>query len=157
MKGRKPKPTFLRLVEGNRGRRPVNRNEPKPAGRLQSPPPWFTAAQGEIWSYAIEHAPDGLLRCLDRETLAVWCVACEMWQRAVERQAALDANSQLPMLIKTPDGFLVQSPYLPIINKQAAIMLKAAAELGFTPSSRTRISIPDGDGKYEDKAKKYLE
>jgi phage terminase small subunit len=38
----------------------------------------------------------------------------------------------------------VQSPYLSIINKQAQIMVKAAAEMGFTPSSRSRISVDTG-------------
>jgi hypothetical protein len=32
-----------------------------------------------------------------------------------------------------------QSPYLPVINRQALIMLKAASERGFTPVSRPRI------------------
>jgi 2-succinyl-5-enolpyruvyl-6-hydroxy-3-cyclohexene-1-carboxylate synthase len=37
----------------------------------------------------------------------------------------------------------MQSPYLAIANKQAQIMTKAAIEMGFTPASRSRISIPN--------------
>jgi len=30
MAGRKPKPTALKIIEGNPGKRPLNKNEPKP-------------------------------------------------------------------------------------------------------------------------------
>jgi phage terminase small subunit len=33
---------------------------------------------------------------------------------------------------------------LAILNKQAQIMLKAGAELGFSPSSRTRVQVETG-------------
>ena len=38
----------------------------------------------------------------------------------------------------------VQSPWLPIVNKQALIMLRAGQDLGFSPASRTRIAMGDG-------------
>jgi phage terminase small subunit len=48
------------------------------------------------------------------------------------------------MLTKAPNtGLPIQSPYLPIVNKQAAIMLKAAEQLGFTPVARSRIQLMD--------------
>lgn len=156
MRGRKPKPLHLRLVEGNRGRRPVNQREPKPAGDLAGAPGWFTDEQRAVWRYAIDHAPAGLLKHLDGHTLAIWCIAAEMHQRAVVSQATIDAAGGLPLLSRSPEGYTIQSPYLPIINKQAAIMLKAAAELGFTPSSRSRITVqPDDDGE-KSVAQKYF-
>jgi len=39
-------------------------------------------------------------------------------------------------------GVPMQSPYLAIANKQAQIMTKAATETGFTPESRSRITLP---------------
>jgi phage terminase small subunit len=36
----------------------------------------------------------------------------------------------------------IQSPYLPIMNRQAVLMMKAASELGFNPTSRSKIVIP---------------
>ena len=45
-----------------------------------------------------------------------------------------------------------QSPYLPIINRQAVIMIKAASEMGFSPVSRPRVyaagAQPGGQGLY---------
>ena len=34
MRGRKPTPTHIKLVSGNPGKRPINRNEPQPKARL---------------------------------------------------------------------------------------------------------------------------
>jgi phage terminase small subunit len=42
-------------------------------------------------------------------------------------------------MIKSPNGFPIQSPYLSHLNKQAEIMTRIASEFGFTPASRSRI------------------
>ena len=39
-------------------------------------------------------------------------------------------------------GYPIQSPYVAIANRQAELMLRIAAEFGFTPASRGRISTP---------------
>ena len=42
-------------------------------------------------------------------------------------------------MIKSPNGFPIQSPYLSHLNRQAEIMTRIASEFGFTPASRSRI------------------
>ena len=136
MRGGKPIPTHLKIVAGNPGKRPLNQNEPKPAGNLDTAPEWLTEAQQACWRYAIEHAPSGLLKRLDSAALVVWVVAEDLHRQATEKLA------RSGLVIKTPlTGHPMQSPYLGIVNRQALIMMKAAAELGFTPSSRTRIHV----------------
>ncbi len=44
---------------------------------------------------------------------------------------------------KSPNGYPMQSPYVAVANKQVEIMVRIAAELGMTPSSRTRIRVGD--------------
>lgn len=141
MRGRKPKPTRLKVVSGNPGKRPLNTNEPKPTAYLSTAPDWFDEMQTQYWDDAIESAPRGLLGTMDRELLSVWVCASVMHRRATEAQTKLDAGKSAPMLTKTPGGMPIQSPYIGIINKQAVIMLKAASEMGFTPSSRSRLSV----------------
>lgn len=142
MRGRKPKPTALKVIAGNPGKRRLNENEPKPASALQHAPDWFDEEQLKLWRYAVNHAPDGVLGTIDREVLAIWVVASAMHSSAAQLQSQVDAKNSMKMLTKTPNGMAVQSPYISIMNKQAQIMLKAAAEMGFTPSSRSRISVP---------------
>ena len=139
MRGRRPKPTALKEMEGNPGKRPLNSREPSPLGDLYAAPEWMTESQREGWAYAITHAPYGLLKQLDRSILAIWVVAEDLHREAAEK------IDQYGLLTKSPNaGLPLQSPYLAILNKQAQIMLKAGAELGFSPSSRTRVQVvPD--------------
>jgi hypothetical protein len=53
----------------------------------------------------------------------------------------------------------LQSPYLAILNKQAQIMLKAAAELGFSPSSRSRVQVTADpkDGPFAAMIRRYYD
>ena len=44
--------------------------------------------------------------------------------------------------VKSPNGYPVPSPYIAIANRKAEIMLRIAAEFGFTPASRSRIATP---------------
>jgi phage terminase small subunit len=42
-------------------------------------------------------------------------------------------------MIKSSNGYPVQSPYLVVANKHADTMIRIACEFGFTPASRSRI------------------
>jgi P27 family predicted phage terminase small subunit len=69
----------------------------------------------------------------DRSALAAYCQAYGRWVEA-ERKLA-----ETPMLIKLPSGYIQQSPWLAIANKQLEIMHKFMAELGLSPVSRSRV------------------
>lgn len=136
MRGRKPKPSFLRAIDGraSHSHKP-NPEEPKPDGDITDPPADLSATQQKIWRYAIENAPTGMLKLIDTSVFKVWVVAEDTLERA---RAEV---SRLGLLVKTKDGNTVQNPYLAIQNKQAAIVMKAAAELGFSPTARPRVKV----------------
>lgn len=139
MKGPKPKPTALKIIEGKPGHRPLNKNEPAVDGLAGSAPDWMNPEQREIWRNALACAPMGLITKIDESVLTTWVVACYLHQEATEKV------NQMGLIVKSPvKGDPMQNPYLPIINRQALIMQKAAAEMGFTPSSRSRVSVPSG-------------
>jgi P27 family predicted phage terminase small subunit len=77
-----------------------------------------------------------MLTALDRAALAAYCEAYAFWIEAIT-----DVRKYGTML-KSPSGFPMQSPYVAIANEQAEIMMRIASEFGFTPASRSRISIP---------------
>ena len=139
--GRRPKPTDLKLVEGRFYR--LNKAEPIPSGELQDPPIIFDAGQCDVWNYAIDNAPRGLLKRLDAGLLQTWVVAHCLHDEAIK---ALQSS---PRIIKSPNGMPIQSPWLQILNKQAAIMLRVAGDLGFSPASRACISLGDTEVEYD--------
>lgn len=140
MRGRKPKPTILHKLHNTaRPKRHSRRAaEPQPVGDLHEPPDFLTEAQKASWLYAIENAPAGLLKRIDRNLLVVWTLAEDRHRQAAIRQAQLDASNELPLLVKGKHG-PEPSPYLGIMNRAADIMIRCASELGFSPASRPRL------------------
>ena len=140
MRGRKPIPTDLHKLRGtlNTTRHGKGRSgEPEAVGDLPpEPPEWMSEGQ----QAAVEHAPRGILRQIDRGILAVWVEAEDRHRTAVTMQARLDQGAKLPLLTKTKDGTAIASPYLGIMNRAAALMIKAASELGFSPAARPRLA-----------------
>lgn len=137
MRGRKPKPTYLAVLDGgaSHSRKP-NPDEPMPDGDLAAPPADLPGRQLEIWRYAIEHAPPGMLKLIDRSVFACWVAAVDTFERA---RTHVDRYG---LLIKSPSGAWMQNPYLSIQNKQGALIKQYAAELGFSPTARPRVKVP---------------
>jgi len=154
--GRKATPTALKELHGNPGKRALPIDEPEGVGDLWAPPSWFDDDQREQWNYAIDHAPPGLLTGTDRETLAIWCVACVEWAKAamevrrlgqVVKTAALTTTNSKTGVTTTSGGNAIQNPFMAVMNKQAMIMLKAGSEMGFSPAARASLgaSAPEFD------------
>ena len=136
MRGRKPTPTALKIIAGNPGKRPLNENEPQLPLSDLAPPDWLTDDQVRVWEEAVRSCPPGLVTTVDEKVLSIWVVACDLHRQASERVA------QMGLIVKSPvKGDPMQNPWLAILNRQAQIMMKAAAELGFTPSSRSRVTL----------------
>lgn len=141
-RGRKATPKLLAALHGNPSKIKLPDDEPEGVGVLWSPPEWFDDDQRLQWHYAIEHAPVGLLSATDRETLVIWVVA------SVEHARAAQEVRKLGQVVKTKEGNAIQNPYLPIVNRQALIMMRAGGEMGFSPASRAMLgrAAQQGDG-----------
>lgn len=135
MRGRRPKPTRLKVLTGNPGKRPLNPDEPRPQVVIPECPPELGAVARREWDrLSVELASLGLLTNLDRSALAAYCGAYALWAEATE------AIHKYGTMVKSPSGYPIQSPYVAIANRQAELMMRIASEFGFTPASRSRIS-----------------
>jgi P27 family predicted phage terminase small subunit len=129
-------PSHLKIIRNSRSKKKPSPLEPKPVGDLKDAPDHFDAEEREVWNYAIENAPRGLLKRIDSGVLEVWC------KSHVLHRTAVSELRKTGLLVKAPHtGLPIQSPFLPIINKQALIMMRAIDHLGFSPASRTRIMM----------------
>jgi P27 family predicted phage terminase small subunit len=137
VRGRKPTPTRLKAITGNPGKRPLNEDEPRPDTEIPDCPPELGESARKEWDRLVgELGKLRLLTQLDRAALATYCGAYGLWAEATE------AIQKYGVMIKSPQGFPIQSPYLSIANRQAEIMMRIASEFGFTPASRSRITTP---------------
>ncbi len=134
--GRTPKPTALKKLQGNPGKRPLNNAEPAPRVEIPSCPRHITGLARREWRRLTHELYTlGLLTMVDRAALAAYCAAYGRWAEA-EKQITKGG-----MTITTPNGFEVQSPYIGIINRSVEQMGKFAAQFGMTPASRSHIKV----------------
>lgn len=149
MRGPKPKPTALRRLQGNPGKRGYNHDEPVAPDAMPDCPPHLGFAAREEWDRLAEvlHRM-GVLTTVDRAALAAYCQCYGRWVEAEEKLQST------PMLLKTATGYVQQSPWLSISNKQLELMGRYMAELGLTPAARSRVAaysepVPDTVSKIE--------
>jgi P27 family predicted phage terminase small subunit len=138
-RGPAPKPTALKKLQGNMGRRPLNENEPALDTTMPACPRWLTAeARAEWRRVATKLHKAGILTNVDRAVLAAYCQAWSDW---VSTSKQLE---QEPTVI-VPDDDTGKRRYLnpttTAANSARDAMIKYARELGMTPSARTGIKI----------------
>jgi P27 family predicted phage terminase small subunit len=155
--GAKPKPTHLKLLQGNPGKRPLNRDEPKPVPSRPTPPDELNDDAKIEWErLSRELYTLGLLTNIDRAALAAYCQAYGRWMTAERALAEMATRDQLTkgLLIKTTNGNAIQNPLVGTANKAMSDMMHYAVEFGLTPSSRSKIRAEGV--KDEDEAEEYL-
>lgn len=134
MSGPRPKPTAWRRSEGNRGKRAWNHAEPMPPDGIPDCPTHLNAVAREEWDRLVGVLHQmGVVTLADRAALAAYCQCYGRWVEAEEKLQST------PMLLKTASGYVQQSPWLSIANKQMELMGRYMAEIGLTPASRSRI------------------
>ncbi|MFC0546921.1 phage terminase small subunit P27 family [Kutzneria chonburiensis] len=133
--GPAPKPTALRLIEGDRADR-INPAEPIPRGLPPVCPDGVSDDVRAIWDYTVaELDAMGTAAAADRDALLCYCEAVVSHRRA----SAVLANSAV--LVKGIHGGMVRNPALQIQRDSAGIIRAFAQEFGLTPSARTRIEV----------------
>ena len=139
MRGRKPKPTTLKILDGNPGRRPANDREPQAPVEVPDCPDFLDEEARAEWFRMAKVLRDmGLLSLADRTALAAYCVVYSRWVTA-ERQV-----QRLGTIVKSPQkNFPMKSPYLTVADQSLETMRKFMVEFGLTPSSRSRIRVPE--------------
>ena len=93
IRGRKPTPTAIKMLEGNPGKRPMNGSEPKPLKKAPSCPKWLeTEAKREWRRLAKQMESIGILTDVDMAAFAGYCQAYARWKEAAEK--AIDAEKK---------------------------------------------------------------
>ena len=116
-RGRKPKPTALKVLEGNPGKRPLNDHEPiPPKGELKCPSWLLPEAKKEWKRLASSLEAMGVLTMADLTAFAGYCQAYARWKEAEE------FITQHGSIFKTPSGYVQQVPQVSIAQQNLKIM-----------------------------------
>lgn len=148
--GRRPKPTALKILEGNRGRRPLNEAEPHPRPVAPNRPEWLCEAAKAIWDETIaELAAMGTLASCDQGVIAGYCQSFGRWQ---QYEHAIDGNGPvMEIAFVTGSGEEVKSlkpsPFVKMAKDEKAAMRAFATLLGLDPSSRSRLKVTPNEAE----------
>jgi phage terminase small subunit len=113
-RGRKPTPTWQKVIKGNPGKRPLPTNEPVATGAPVKPK-WLKGRPSDLWDEVLKVAY--WLSFLDSYKLAMWC----------DRQADFEDKR-------------IRSTWNASDRREHRSL---GAELGFDPSSRAKMAKDD--------------
>jgi P27 family predicted phage terminase small subunit len=160
MKGRPSKPTNLKLVTGNPGRRSLNKNEPKPDDASISAPLWLDNDSASVWD---EIAPQisaiGLLTTMDVQMLAIGCVAISQFRTAAKQTGATLVKSKV---VENSDGEPVErghhvNPWLVAQSMSFKQAMAVLAQFGMSPAARSRVVADPENENGKNKAASYFD
>lgn len=133
----KPKPTVLKVLEGNPGKHALPKNEAQPevTSRVPNAPPHLEGSARKEW-YVISKKLHrlGLLTEIDVNALSLYCQA---FGRYVDAQEKIDRSG---LAVRTTNGNIIQSPYVSIANTAMRDCYTYLTAFGMTPSSRTKVT-----------------
>ena len=141
-RGRPPKPTALRLIQGNPGKRKINKKEPAPDALIEvpDPPEWFgpiaVAAWEQVTPWLVEAK---ILTVTDLHNLEAFCMAYQRWREA---QDDITKNGIIVMGAKQE----IKNPACTVANETLRQMATFGSALGLDPAARARLK-PGGKQK----------
>lgn len=84
-RGRKPKPTAVKVLEGNPGKRPLNMFEPTPDKVAPECPDWLNEEAKAEWDRLVDKMVElGTLTEMDMAAFAGYCQSYARWKEAEE-------------------------------------------------------------------------
>ncbi len=149
MAGRKPKPTAVKEMLGNPGKRKLNKTEPTTKPGEPKRPLFLTAIAEQEWDDIVPILLDmKVLTVGDGSALASYCMSFARWQEA---EAAISEHGVVfkePIVGEEGDvvGYRIKkNPACTVAMAEKKEMRAALALFGLDPSSRTRIKGTAGE------------
>lgn len=135
MAAHKPKPTRMKILEGNPGRRPLPENEVQPLidDVLPKAPEYLSEPAKKEWYVMGEKLHRlGLLTQIDYPAFAIYCQSYGHW---VEAEEAVEKTG---FVIRTTTGKVIESPMVSISKRSMRLAHKFLSEFGMTPRAPGR-------------------
>ncbi len=128
-------PAAVRDIKSGRKTKLSADNPPELPVTIPATPDGLTDAEAVVFvSMATKLAG---MRVMNEACVEALVIYCRNWVEAVNAHQKL-CDSDL--IVKSPKGYPMLNPYLPIRRKAEERCLKILAEFGMTPSSMTRVN-----------------
>lgn len=134
-RGPSPKPTKLKLLQGNPGRRPLNQHEPEVPPCVPAKPEGMDEIASAEWDYLTgELAALGIIGRIDKRMLKCCCLAASRLERA-------EAELVQGLTYATDSGQIKKHPAAGIAHEAMQEIKAFYTEFGLSPASRTRVQV----------------
>jgi P27 family predicted phage terminase small subunit len=157
VRGRTPKPTKLKVLQGNPGKRALNKREPEPnAAENLKCPSWINKYGCREWNRIIPELKRlGLLTKIDVGALEMSCDAYGKW---VELSIWLKKNSNTFTLTDNNGNIrcIQQVPQVSMAKQACDSYRKFCTEFGLTPASRSRIQLETKEDETDKKHERFF-
>jgi P27 family predicted phage terminase small subunit len=152
-RGTRPTPTTLKVLRGNPGRRPLNRDEPQYEAGIPDKPEWFGTYASEEWDRITGNL--NRQRILTKADLGILVATCVCYEQMRETLAIIQTLGRT-YVVEDMNGnrhFKTRPECMRFENAQReyrALLI----ELGLTPASRGKVRVlpeieqPSGTGIY---------
>ncbi len=132
--GRKAKPTALKELAGNPGKRALPKDEPRPDIGLPEKPKGLTKIASDEWDrLAPQLDKIGLLTKIDRTAFIAYCECLSDYYAAQEHIKKYGR-------VQKVNGLFKKNPSVQMKNDSLRLMRQYLIEFGLTPSARTRVA-----------------
>ncbi len=149
-KGRKPKPSALKIAAGNPGKRKINKRERPRGGGAPTCPSWMDGEAKAEWRRVVPILiAQRVTSSVERASLAMYCMAWSRVKRA-EKELLRDG------LTYEHDGIRKKHPAASILHEAARELQSFASEFGLTASSRSNVETGFLLEKPEDEFSEFL-
>lgn len=143
------KPVELKVLEGNRGNRPLDLSTVfRPQAGAPTAPAWLSKEGKKAWKrLSVELVRYNLLATVDRDAFAALCQTIgrvEQIETAIQaKQALLISQGKDPtdaLMDVTPNGLRIQSALYQLLNKEQAKQHTFLNSFGLRPDARAAVT-----------------
>ena len=153
MAGRRPKPSHLKVVTGNPGKRKLNDKEPTPAREIPSPPAHLTDWGKVAWG-KLTVLLDGMGVLTVADVLALERL-CDIYADILQLRLTI-ADEGRTYTVQTDGGFLIKAnPAVAMLADADRRFKSYLVEFGLTPAARTKVKVEGGE-KEEDPLNQFF-
>lgn len=135
-RGRKPKPVALKVIQGNPGKRKLDKNAPAPDAltEVPAPPEWMPEEAAGIWKRAAPWLVESkILTPTDLHNLEAFCMAYQRWREAQ------DDITLRGIIVPTGPHKEGKNPACTVANESLRQVATFGAALGLDPAARARL------------------
>lgn len=146
-RGRRPKPTPLKLLAGNPGHRPLPEDEPEPPPASIDPPDHLEGDALAEWNRMAPMLKEaGMFSVADRIALSLVCDVYAEYLDARRKEKEMAPSG----VAGGAKGGVVTSPFRRLLYRSRDDLRKLLVEFGMTPSSRSRVMVNPQGGSNDD-------